>query len=68
MQKPLNKYLESTFLKLNEEGQRVAIERMEELTQIPKYQRREENDMDEAPAGDDLAPDAPGETDPIEKA
>lgn len=67
-QKQLNKYLESTFLKLNEEGQRVAIERMEELAQIPKYQRREENDVDEAPAGDDLTPDDPGETDPTEKA
>lgn len=60
--------VQRTFRKLNDEGQRVAIERVQELAQIPKYQRREENDVDKSPAGDDLAPDAPGETDPIEKA
>lgn len=30
-----------TFRKLNDTGQRVALERMEELTEIPKYQRTE---------------------------
>ena len=60
--------VQRAFRKLNDEGQRVAIERVQELAQIPKYQRREENDVDEAPAGDDLAPDDPGEADPAEKA
>lgn len=32
--------------KLNSEGQRVAIERIQELTEIPKYQRKTENDPD----------------------
>ena len=67
-QKQLNKYLENTFLQLNEEGQRVAIERVQELAQIPKYQRKEENDVDEAPAGDNLAPDDVSEADLEEKA
>lgn len=53
---------------MNATGKRTAVERLEELAQIPKYQRREENDVDEAPAGDDLAPDDPGEADPAEKA
>lgn len=30
------------FRKLNDEGQRVAIERVEELAQIPKYQRQQD--------------------------
>ncbi len=30
------------FDKLNEEGQQKAIERVEELTEIPKYQRKPE--------------------------
>ena len=32
------------FSELNKEGQKVAVERVKELTQIPKYQK--------APAGD----------------
>ena len=31
------------FDKLNPDGQKVAIERVEELTEIPKYQRKEED-------------------------
>ena len=53
--------VQRAFRKLNDEGQRVAIERVQELAQIPKYQRREENDVDEAPAGDDSEEDTPAE-------
>ena len=35
------------FRKLNDEGQRVAIERVGELAQIPKYQRQQDT-----PAGE----------------
>lgn len=34
------KQLDSLFMKLNEEGQRVAVERVEELTKIPDYQKK----------------------------
>lgn len=35
----------NTFLKkMNDEGQRVAVDRVQELTQIPKYQRPTEAD------------------------
>lgn len=60
--------LNEAFSQLNAAGKQVAVERVQELAQIPKYQRREENDVDEAPAGNDLAPDDPGEADPAEKA
>ena len=60
--------LNEAFSQLNADGKQVAVERVQELAQIPKYQRREENDVDEAPAGNDLAPDDPGEADPAEKA
>ena len=53
--------VQRAFRKLNDEGQRVAIERVQELAQIPKYQRREENDVDEAPAGDDSEENTPAE-------
>lgn len=33
------KYLISAFELLNEEGQQKAVERVEELTEIPKYQK-----------------------------
>ena len=36
--------LNEAFSELNKEGQKVAVERVKELTQIPKYQK--------APAGD----------------
>lgn len=32
--------IEDAFSKLNEEGQQKAIERVEELTEIPKYQKQ----------------------------
>ena len=35
-----DRYLE-LFDKLNPMGQRIAVERVEELTEIPKYQRQE---------------------------
>ena len=53
--------VQRAFRKLNDEGQRVAIERVQELAQIPKCQRREENDVDEAPAGDDSKENTPAE-------
>lgn len=37
---PLYKRMETAFSKLNTEGKRVAIERIEELTQLPQYQRQ----------------------------
>ena len=40
------------FRSLNDDGQRVAVERVEELAQIPKYQRAQERPQD-APAGPD---------------
>ena len=36
------------FHRLNDEGQRVAVERVEELTEIPKYQKMMENDEPES--------------------
>lgn len=36
--------MESAFEKLNPEGQKVAIERVEELADIPKYQKRNEDE------------------------
>ena len=53
--------VQRAFRKLNDESQRVAIERVQELSHIPKYQRREENDVDEAPAGDDSKENTPAE-------
>ena len=35
------KQLNDAFGKLNEEGQKIAIERIEELTEIPKYQYKD---------------------------
>lgn len=32
--------LENLFCSLNEDGQRVALERLDELAQLPKYQRQ----------------------------
>jgi transcriptional regulator with XRE-family HTH domain len=37
-----------SFSRLNKDGQRVAVERVEELTQIPKYQRTEPPEAPEA--------------------
>lgn len=34
----------ATFNQLNDEGQRVAIERVEELTELPKYQKTEKDE------------------------
>ncbi|MCD8338444.1 MAG: helix-turn-helix domain-containing protein [Lachnospiraceae bacterium] len=43
--------LESAFFKLNDEGQRIAVQRVEELTYVPKYQQSQE-DGAEPPAPD----------------
>lgn len=49
----------SHFRNLNDNGQSVAVERVQELTQIPAYQR---------PAGaEQTAPTAPDDKDPAEK-
>lgn len=47
------------FRTLNDNGQTVAVERVQELAQIPAYQRRAEPTQD--------APSAPGDEDPAEK-
>lgn len=47
--------LNNAFAKLNAEGKEVAIERVEELAQIPKYQKTA------APAGDDSEDTPPTE-------
>ena len=47
--------VQRAFRKLNDEGQRVAIERVQELAQIPKYQKAA------APAGDDSKESTPAE-------
>lgn len=49
----------SHFRTLNDNGQTVAVERVQELAQIPAYQRRAEPTQD--------APSAPGDEDPAEK-
>ena len=56
-------YIEQAFRKLsnlNDKGKRVAIERIEELTQIPKYQLKTETEAPETPPGsaDDKEPEA----------
>lgn len=40
--------LNVAFNQLNGEGQRIAVERVEELTEIPKYQKMMENDEPES--------------------
>lgn len=49
----------SHFRNLNDNGQTVAVERVQELTQIPAYQRRAEPTQD--------APSAPDDKEPAEK-
>ena len=52
--KPVSKeaQLLQHFRSLNEDGQSVAVDRVEELAQIPKYQRAQ-SDPQDAPAGSD---------------
>ena len=47
--------LNEAYSNLNPEGQKVAVERIKELAQIPKYQRTD------APAGDDSEDTSPTE-------
>lgn len=55
------------FRKLSEEGQGVAIERMEELAQIPKYQKKAPTDSQSVEAAEpDSAQPAPEDTSPVE--
>ena len=49
----------SHFRNLNDNGQSVAVERVQELTQIPRYQRPAEDAQS--------APSAPDDKDPAEK-
>lgn len=53
------KQLLDAFSKLNYMGQHIAIERIEELAQIPKYQRTTDGPQD--------APTAPDDKEPTEK-
>lgn len=50
--------LNEAFSELNKEGQKVAVERVKELTQIPKYQK--------APAGDSTQSAGTGDEDDLE--
>ena len=43
------KQLNNAFEKLNEEGNRIAIERIEELTEIPKYRYRDSESEEDFP-------------------
>lgn len=55
------------FRKLSEEGQGVAIERMEELAQIPKYQKKAPTDSQSVEAAEpDSAQTIPEDTSPAE--
>lgn len=38
-QDPIKQHLLDTFSQLNDEGQQKAVERVEELTEIPKYKK-----------------------------
>lgn len=49
---PELKSLLTAFDRLNDDGQTVAVDRVEELAQIPKYQRAQSTPQD-APAGPD---------------
>jgi len=40
----LNRLLQTAFDQLNDEGQQKALERVEELTEIPKYQKEPPQD------------------------
>lgn len=51
------------YEELNADGQRVARERIEELTQIYKYQREEKHPPENAQDAQDAAGDAPKDTD-----
>lgn len=42
-------HLISAYNRLNEEGKRIAIERIEELTEVPKYRRTEPPEGEEPP-------------------
>ena len=57
-------YLNAAFSKLNDKGQQEAVKRVEELTEIPKYQRQE---PPAAPSeGTDTAPAENAATEPQE--
>lgn len=43
-QEPIKQRLLTAFDQLNEDGQKKAVERVEELTEIPKYQKKPEAD------------------------
>ena len=46
---PLKNRLEAAFSQLNPTGQEKAVDRVEELTEIPKYQREPENSAKKEP-------------------
>lgn len=45
--------LNEAFSELNKEGQKVAVERVKELTQIPKYQKAPAGDSTQSAGADD---------------
>lgn len=54
--KPLKERLEDAFQSLTDDGQQKAVERVEELTEIPKYQREKPQDMPTTPTDGKDAP------------
>lgn len=52
LMKPLSVQLQESFDKLNSEGQDIAVQRIQELCKIPKYQRKQSPDIPEVPPED----------------
>lgn len=52
LMKPLSVMLQESFDKLNSKGQNIAVQRVQELCKIPKYQREQPLDMPEVPPDD----------------
>ena len=59
----LHQALLKQFAGLNADGQQKAVERVEELTEIPKYQRKKPQDTPSAPSEtkDTTPPESPSE-------
>ena len=60
--KPLKERLEDAFQSLTDDGQQKAVERVEELTEIPKYQREKPQDMPTTPTDGKDAPQSESPT------
>ncbi len=58
---PSKARLDTAYSKLNAEGQQKAVERVEELTEIPKYQCRETSPETPLEGTDTTLPESPSE-------